>query len=161
MKAGITECDVALTVSPHYVKELTSGPDKGVELDAVLRAKPLEVGIVNGMDVYDWNPATDSYVSVKYNATTVRFRVFYHLSSHTDKSVLKQNLFQVAEARALNKEMLQAEVGLPVDSSIPVIIFIGRLEEQKGSDILIAAIPEFVEENVQIIVLVCLFEREF
>ncbi|KAM0850590.1 hypothetical protein ACQ4PT_052980 [Festuca glaucescens] len=129
MKAGITECDVALTVSPHYVKELTSGPDKGVELDAVLRAKPLEVGIVNGMDVYDWNPATDNYVSVKYNATTV------------------------AEARALNKEMLQAEVGLPVDSSIPVIIFIGRLEEQKGSDILIAAIPEFVEENVQIIVL--------
>ena len=56
--------------------------------------------------------------------------------------------------------MLQAEVGLPVESSIPVIVFIGRLEEQKGSDILIAAIPEFVEENVQIIVLVCSFERE-
>ena len=74
---------------------------------------------------------------------------------------LKEDFFQVAEARALNKEMLQAEVGLPVDSSIPVIVFIGRLEEQKGSDILIAAIPEFVEENVQIIVLVCLFEREF
>jgi granule-bound starch synthase len=50
---------------------------------------------------------------------------------------------------------LQAEVGLPVDSSIPVIVFVGRLEEQKGSDILIAAIPEFVGENVQIIVLVC------
>mgnify|MGYP006267414119 CR=1 FL=1 len=63
----------------------------------------------------------------------------------------------MAEARALNKEILQAEVGLPVDSSIPVIVFIGRLEEQKGSDILIAAIPEFLEENVQIIVLVCLF----
>ncbi|XP_048558397.1 granule-bound starch synthase 1b, chloroplastic/amyloplastic isoform X2 [Triticum urartu] len=129
MKAGISECDVVLTVSPHYVKELTSGPEKGVELDGVLRAKPLETGIVNGMDVVDWNPATDKYISVKYNATTV------------------------AEARALNKEILQAEVGLPVDSSIPVIVFIGRLEEQKGSDILIAAIPEFVEENVQIIVL--------
>ena len=77
------------------------------------------------------------------------------------EGVLKYDFFQVAEARALNKEMLQAEVGLPVDSSIPVIVFIGRLEEQKGSDILIAAIPEFVEENVQIIVLVCLFEREF
>jgi len=62
---------------------------------------------------------------------------------------------QAPEARPLNKERLQAEVGLPVDSSIPVIIFVGRLEEQKGSDILIAAIPEFVGENVQIIVLVC------
>lgn len=129
MKTGITECDLVMTVSPHYVKELTSGPDKGVELDGVLRTKPLETGIVNGMDVYEWNPATDKYISVKYDATTV------------------------TEARALNKEMLQAEVGLPVDSSIPLIVFVGRLEEQKGSDILIAAIPEFVEENAQIIVL--------
>ncbi|KAF8655153.1 hypothetical protein HU200_061290 [Digitaria exilis] len=129
MKAGIIESDLVLTVSPHYVKELTSGPDKGVELDGVLRTKPLETGIVNGMDVYEWDPATDKYVSVKYDATTV------------------------TEARALNKERLQAEVGLPVDSSIPVIVFVGRLEEQKGSDILIAAIPEFVGENVQIIVL--------
>lgn len=129
MKAGIIESDLVLTVSPHYVKELTSGPDKGVELDGVLRTKPLEIGIVNGMDVYEWDPSTDKYISVKYDATTV------------------------TEARALNKESLQAEVGLPVDSSIPVIVFVGRLEEQKGSDILIAAIPEFVGENVQIIVL--------
>lgn len=70
-------------------------------------------------------------------------------------SVLTNLIYQVTEARALNKEMLQAEVGLPVDSSIPLIVFVGRLEEQKGSDILIAAIPEFVEENAQIIVLVC------
>jgi granule-bound starch synthase len=129
MKAGIIESDLVLTVSPHYVKELTSGPDKGVELDGVLRTKPLETGIVNGMDVYEWNPATDKYISVKYDAT------------------------MVTEARALNKERLQAEVGLPVDSSIPVIVFIGRLEEQKGSDILIAAIPEFIGMNAQIIIL--------
>lgn len=57
-------------------------------------------------------------------------------------------------AKALLKEALQAEVGLPVDRNIPVIGFIGRLEEQKGSDILIAAIPHFIKENVQIIVLV-------
>ncbi|ONL92423.1 Granule-bound starch synthase 1 chloroplastic/amyloplastic [Zea mays] len=131
MKTGIVESDLVLTVSPHYVKELTYGPDKGVELDGVLRTKPLEIGIVNGMDVYEWDPSTDKYTSVKYDATTV------------------------TEAKALNKERLQAEVGLPVDSSIPVIVFVGRLEEQKGSDILIAAIPEFVGENVQIIVLVC------
>lgn len=57
-------------------------------------------------------------------------------------------------AKPLLKEALQAEVGLPVDRNIPVIGFIGRLEEQKGSDILVAAIPQFIKENVQIIVLV-------
>jgi len=72
MKAGIIESDLVLTVSPHYVKELTSGPDKGVELDGVLRTKPLETGIVNGMDVYEWDPSTDKYISVKYDATMVR-----------------------------------------------------------------------------------------
>lgn len=58
------------------------------------------------------------------------------------------------DAKPLNKEALQAELGLPVDRNIPVIAFIGRLEEQKGSDILAAAIPEFIDENVQVIVLV-------
>lgn len=59
-------------------------------------------------------------------------------------------------AKRLLKEALQAEVGLPVDANIPLIGFIGRLEEQKGSDILAAAIPKFIRENVQIVVLVSL-----
>ena len=60
----------------------------------------------------------------------------------------------MTDAKPLVKETLQAEVGLPVDKNIPVIGFIGRLEEQKGSDILVEAIPQFIKENVQIIVLV-------
>lgn len=53
------------------------------------------------------------------------------------------------------KEALQAAVGLPINSNIPVIGFIGRLEEQKGSDILAEAIPQFIEEeDVQIVILV-------
>ena len=56
--------------------------------------------------------------------------------------------------KPLIKEALQAEVGLPVDKNIPLIGFIGRLEEQKGSDILAEAIPRFIKENVQIVVLV-------
>lgn len=64
------------------------------------------------------------------------------------------NYFQVMDAKPLLKEALQSEVGLPVDRNIPLIGFIGRLEEQKGSDILAAAIPKFVEQNVQIVVLV-------
>lgn len=52
------------------------------------------------------------------------------------------------------KEALQASVGLPVDRTIPLIGFIGRLEEQKGSDILVAAIDKFIGMNVQVVILV-------
>ncbi|KAI3834205.1 hypothetical protein MKX03_030012 [Papaver bracteatum] len=112
MKAGILEVDKVVTVSPYYAEELALGPDKGVELDSIIR-KTGCLGIINGMDVQEWNPLTDKYINVTYDAST-------------------------------------AEVGLPVDCNIPVIGFIGRLEEQKGSDILSAAIPEFIDEEVQI-----------
>ncbi|KAK0582447.1 hypothetical protein LWI29_025780 [Acer saccharum] len=128
MKAGILESDRVLTVSPYYAEELVSGEDKGVELDSILQKTGI-TGIVNGMDVQEWNPLTDKYISVNFDASTV------------------------TDAKPLVKETLQAEVGLPVDKNIPVIGFIGRLEEQKGSDILVEAIPQFIKENVQIIVL--------
>lgn len=71
MKAGILESDCILTVSPYYATELLSGPEKGVELDNIL-CKTGITGIVNGMDVQEWNPATDRYISVNYDATIVR-----------------------------------------------------------------------------------------
>lgn len=59
------------------------------------------------------------------------------------------------EAKPLLKEAVQAAVELPVDRNIiPVMGCIGRLKEQKGSDILVAAISKFIGENVQIVVLV-------
>ncbi|CAI9772608.1 unnamed protein product [Fraxinus pennsylvanica] len=128
MKAGILESHRVLTVSPYYARELVSGVDKGVELDNIIRRTCI-TGIVNGMDTQEWNPSTDKYIDVHYDITTVM------------------------EAKSLLKEALQAAVGLPVDRNIPVIGFIGRLEEQKGSDILAAAIPKFIGMNVQIIVL--------
>ncbi|XP_068314801.1 granule-bound starch synthase 1, chloroplastic/amyloplastic-like [Pyrus communis] len=128
MKAGILESDKLLTVSPYYAEELVSAVEKGVELDNIIRKTGI-FGIVNGMDVQEWNPSTDKYTIIKYDASTV------------------------ADAKPLLKETLQAEVGLPVDRDIPVIGFIGRLEEQKGSDILMEAIPHFIKEDVQIIVL--------
>lgn len=71
-------------------------------------------GIVNGMDVTEWNPKTDKFVPVKYDKTTV------------------------FEGKAAAKAALQAEVGLPVDPTAPLFGYIGRLEEQKGVDILLA-----------------------
>ncbi|KAK4486566.1 hypothetical protein RD792_009251 [Penstemon davidsonii] len=129
MKGGILESDRVFTVSPYYAKELVSGDDKGVELSTILRFRTV-TGSINGMDTQEWNPATDKYIDCNYDITTVM------------------------DAKPLLKEALQAAVGLPVDRSIPVIGFIGRLEEQKGSDILVAAISKFIDlNNVQIIIL--------
>lgn len=71
MKAGILESDRVVTVSPYYAHELVSGIQKGVELDNYIRMRGI-TGIVNGMDVLEWNPMTDKYISVNYDATTVR-----------------------------------------------------------------------------------------
>jgi granule-bound starch synthase len=128
MKAGILESDRVFTVSPYYAKELVSGEDKGVELESIVRKVGI-TGIVNGMDIQEWDPSTDKYLEVNYDATTV------------------------LDAKPSLKETLQAEVGLAVDPDIPVIGFIGRLEEQKGPDILAEAIPLIADENVQLIIL--------
>lgn len=128
MKAAILEAWRVLTVSPYYAQELISGIDRGVELHSYLRMKTVS-GIINGMDVQEWNPATDKYIDIKYDITTV------------------------TEAKPLIKEALQAAVGLPVDRDVPVIGFIGRLEEQKGSDILVEAISKFMGLNVQMVIL--------
>ncbi|MCO5609107.1 hypothetical protein L7F22_063329 [Adiantum nelumboides] len=128
LKAGISEADIVLTVSPNYASEILSGPDRGVELDKSVEKRGIR-GIANGMDVIEWDPSTDKHLEVNYDSTTVR------------------------EAKPALKEALQAEVGLPVDPNIPVLGFIGRLEEQKGSDILAEAVPEILKDNVQLIVL--------
>lgn len=69
----------------------------------------------------------------------------------------RQVLSQVTYAKRLLKVALQAELGLPCDENVPLIGFIGRLEEQKGSDILTAAIPKFIGQNCQIVVLVSIY----
>lgn len=81
MKAGILESNRVLTVSPYYAKELVSGEDKGVELDNIIRKTGIS-GIVNGMDVQEWNPSTDKYIDVKYDAMTVSVFVAFSISKH-------------------------------------------------------------------------------
>eukprot|EP00891_Asterochloris_glomerata_P004602 jgi/Astpho2/4602/e_gw1.00067.54.1_t len=131
MKAGFMTADKLLTVSPHYAKEIASNVAKGVELDNVIRAAGGVEGIVNGMDTTDWNPSVDKFLDVKYDADTVE------------------------EGKAIAKETLQAELGLPVDPSVPLFGYIGRLEEQKGVDILMAALPKALagSQKVQVAIL--------
>jgi granule-bound starch synthase len=118
MKAGILAADKVLTVSPNYASEISGTPAKGVELDKYIRQVGGAEGIVNGMDTEEWSPKTDKYLPVKYDRTSV------------------------FEGKAAAKAALQAELGLPVDPSAPLFGYIGRLEEQKGVDILLAALPK-------------------
>lgn len=128
MKAAFLEADKVVTVSPNYATELKAGPDTGVELDDVIREVGVE-GIINGMDVQEWDPSEDKFLDIKYDISTV------------------------LEVKPALKEALQAEVGLPVSPETPVLAFIGRLEEQKGSDILSEAVEEILKGDVQLIVL--------
>jgi len=130
LQAGFEYADKNLTVSPNYATEVVSGPDKGVELDKVLKRKGIE-GIVNGMDVKEWNPMTDKFLDMPYDESSV------------------------VAGKAVAKAALQAEVGLEVEPKAPVFGYIGRLEEQKGVDILLASIGPLLQQHpeAQVVVL--------
>ncbi|KIZ00339.1 hypothetical protein MNEG_7624 [Monoraphidium neglectum] len=130
LKAGLLTADKVLTVSPNYAQEISTGVDTGVELDDVIREVGGAEGIVNGMDLEEWDPARDKYLTVPYD----------------EKSVI--------EGKAAAKAKLQAEMGLPVDPSVPLFGYIGRLEEQKGTDILLEALPKITAAGgVQVAIL--------
>ena len=128
MKTGFMLSDKNFTVSPNYAKEITSGPSLGVELDSVIKQSGGIKGIINGMDVVEWNPATDKYLDTPYDESC-------------------------PEVKMEIKAQLQAEVGLPVNPDVPLMVFVGRLEEQKGSDILIQSLPQILQNNCQLLVL--------
>ncbi|MDJ0597927.1 MAG: glycogen/starch synthase [Crocosphaera sp.] len=128
LKAGFLNCDKVLTVSPNFAKEVTSTPADGVELDAIAKAVGL-TGITNGTKVETWNPQKDKYIPTKYDAQTM------------------------GSGKKLCKAALQQECGLEVDPDIPLFGFIGRLENQKGADVIIAAMSKLEKLNCQVIVL--------
>ncbi|CAL9012967.1 unnamed protein product [Prunus brigantina] len=103
MKAGILESDKVLTVSPYYAEELVSTVEKGVELDNIIRKAGI-LGIVNDMDVQEWNPLTDKYIAAKYDASTV-----------TDaKHLLKEALqAEGTGKKPMEKQLEQLEIKYP------------------------------------------------
>ncbi|MBG9982573.1 glycogen synthase GlgA [Aerococcaceae bacterium DSM 111020] len=128
LKGGINFSDRVTTVSPTYAEEIMT-PEFGEGLDAVIRHNGWKVrGIINGID-YDLNdPGTDPHLSYHYNADDL------------------SNKFK-------NKEALQEELGLPVDKDIFMIGVVSRLTDQKGFQLVEAALEELLQTEVQIVVL--------
>ena len=128
LKGAICTADRVLTVSPGYAWEMTTR-EGGWGLDGLLKNRSYHLdGIVNGLDTEEWNPATDVYLTRNYD---------------------KHNL----EGKKMCKADLQKEMGLPVRPDVPLIGFIGRLDYQKGADLLLRLTPWLMNQDVQLIML--------
>ena len=129
MGQGILLADIVTTVSPTYASEILT-PQYGEGLEQLLNYRRNELyGIVNGIDYDEYNPATDPYLERNYDSTTI-------------------------ERRVKNKFALQRKSRLPQNSDIPLFGMVSRLEEQKGIDLLLQAIDQFiVETRAQLVIL--------
>jgi starch synthase len=124
LKAGITGARRVTTVSPTYARELLT-PDFGMGLEGVLRARGAAVqGILNGIDEAAWNPATDPAITP----------------------------YSTPAGKAANARALRAEFGLP-RSKGPLAIVVSRLSDQKGLDLLLDALPAWLDAGGQIALL--------
>ncbi len=115
LKLGLVTADAVTTVSPTYAREVGT-EIAGAGLEGVVRARknPL-VGILNGIDYAVWNPATDAVLATRYDA-------------------------QDPSGRVRCKGALQRELGFPLEP-VPLVVSIGRMVHQKGTDLLASAIP--------------------
>jgi starch synthase len=128
MKAGLVFADALTTVSPTYAREILT-PHGGESVDAVLRHRRGELhGILNWIDVAEWDPATDPHLPAHYSATALA-------------------------GKARCKAELQRELGLPVRADLPLAAVVSRIANQKGHDLLVAALPELLARDVQLALL--------
>ncbi len=127
LKGGLVFADLLTTVSPTYSREIQT-PEFGFGLDGVLRERQDRLsGVVNGIDVEGWNPATDPHLAARYS-----------LSDLTGKQQCK--------------EALQRELTLPV-RDVPLLAVISRFTSQKGLDLVAAVLPELMRLDVQVALL--------
>lgn len=127
MKSGIFHADKITTVSPTYAEEMKT-PYYGEGLFPILAARQDDViGIINGINLEEYNPATDSHL----------------FSNYTHAGINKKK----------NKEFIQKKLSLAIDSERPIYAIITRLVEQKGLYLVNAIIDEFLKEDIQFIVL--------
>ncbi|TKY65174.1 Granule-bound starch synthase 2 [Spatholobus suberectus] len=131
--AGLKTADRVVTVSHGYAWELKTS-EGGWGLHGIINENDWKLrGIVNGIDNKDWNPQFD-----------------VHLKSD---GYTNYSLETLASGKAKCKAALQKELGLPIRKDVPVIGFIGRLDNQKGVDLIAEAIPWLMGQDVQLVML--------
>jgi starch synthase len=125
LKGGILAADALTTVSTTYAREMLT-PELGERLDGVLGTRQKDLtGIVNGIDYAVYNPMTDPALIARYDA-----------EDPGNKGRCKTALLQ--------------ELGLEIRPDRPLVVSIGRVVAQKGSDLLASALPKLLKSDVAV-----------
>lgn len=128
MLGALRYADAITTVSPTYANEIQT-PEFGEGLDGVLRERSYALqGILNGIDVAGFDPATDKRIAANYTVE--------------DRS-----------GKAVCKARLQEELGLEVRDDRPLMVMVTRLTRQKGMDLVMYALDRILAGGVQVAVL--------
>lgn len=128
MLGALRYADAITTVSPTYANEIQT-PEFGEGLDGVLRERSYALqGILNGIDVAGFDPATDKRIVANYTVD--------------DRS-----------GKAVCKAKLQEELGLEVRDDRPLMVMVTRLTRQKGMDLVMYALDRILSGGVQVAVL--------
>lgn len=128
MLGALRYADAITTVSPTYANEIQT-PEFGEGLDGVLRERSYALqGILNGIDVAGFDPATDKRIAANYTVG--------------DRS-----------GKAVCKAKLQEELGLEVRDDRPLMVMVTRLTRQKGMDLVMYALDRILSGGVQVAVL--------
>lgn len=128
MLGALRYADAITTVSPTYADEIQT-PEFGEGLDGVLRERSYALqGILNGIDVAGFDPATDKRITANYTVE--------------DRS-----------GKAVCKAKLQEELGLEVRDDRPLMVMVTRLTRQKGMDLVMYALDRILSGGVQVAVL--------
>lgn len=128
-KAGILYSDIVTTVSKSYANEIQT-KEFGFGYEGLMKMKKDQnklVGIVNGIDVEEFNPQKDECLYSNYGINNI-------------------------ENKKINKLKLQEELGLPT-KDVPMLAIISRVVQHKGFDILIEALKEILKNDVQFVML--------
>lgn len=127
LKAGCFYSDKLTTVSPTYARQIQSAPH-GFGLEGLLAHRRRDlVGILNGVDYGVWNPATDSYLPQGYDSDLL--------------------------GKPAVKAALQAELGLELSETAPLFVIVSRLNDHKGMDLVLGAIPFLLQHGCQLALL--------
>ncbi len=128
MKGAIECADRVTTVSQTYAEEIKD-PWFAHGLDGIIRDRAFKVsGIVNGIDVDVYNPATDTHLWENFNAEDM-------------------------SGKAVNKAELQKLCGLPERSDVPVVGIVTRLVTHKGLDLVKFVFDSLIAHDVQFVIL--------
>jgi len=128
LQQGILSADLINTVSPNYAREiLTKEHGEGLE-GRLLKRKKEVFGILNGIDEKKFNPETDPDLKFNYSLKNLKRKIE-------------------------NKTHLQEILNLNKDSQVPLLGFIGRLDSQKGVDLMVEITPDLIRNNCQLVIL--------